>query len=122
MYGFYFSTLLKRLSEDLKIHFSKDRSGQQTQEKRLNISSHLRNANQAEWVKDLELLQLWHRSKLWFGFVPWPRIFHVPWVQPKKKEKKKKKKAGIKTIYFTSIRKAKIKDKTKQNKNTGMCW
>ena len=76
----------------------------------------------AEWVKDLELLQLWHRSKLWLGFDPWPRNFHVPWVQPKKKEKKKEKKVLIRTIYFTSIRKAKIKDKTKQNKNTGMCW
>ena len=39
----------------------------------------------AQWVKDLVLLQLWHRLKLWLGFYPWPGNFHMPWVQPKKK-------------------------------------
>ena len=39
----------------------------------------------AQWVKDLELLQLWHRLWLWLGFSPCPRNFHRPRVQPKKK-------------------------------------
>ena len=37
----------------------------------------------AQWVKALVLLQLWHRSLLWLGFDPWPRNFHMLWVQPK---------------------------------------
>ena len=46
----------------------------------------------AQWVKDLALLQLWHKLQLWFRFSPWPRNFHMPWVQPLKKKKKRKKK------------------------------
>ena len=36
-----------------------------------------------QWVKDPALLQLWHRLQMWLGFCPWPRNFHLPWVQPK---------------------------------------
>ena len=34
-----------------------------------------------KWVKDPELPQLWHRSQLRLRFDPWPRNFHVLWVQ-----------------------------------------
>ena len=35
------------------------------------------------WVRDLELLQLWHSLLLQFGFDPWPGIkcFHMLWGQ-----------------------------------------
>ena len=36
-------------------------------------------------VRDPTLLLLWLR------FNPWPRNFHIPWAQPKKKEKGRKK-------------------------------
>ena len=36
-------------------------------------------------VKDLVLLQLWHRLQLWRGFDPWPGNFHVPQVQSERK-------------------------------------
>lgn len=36
----------------------------------------------AHWVKDLALLQVWHRSQLWLGSAPG---------QPKKKKKNSKK-------------------------------
>jgi len=42
-----------------------------------------------QWVKDPAMLQLQHRSQLWFGFDPWPRNFHTLQVQPKKKDKDK---------------------------------
>ena len=29
-------------------------------------------------LKDLELLQLHHRSQLWLRFSPWPWNFHMP--------------------------------------------
>ena len=29
------------------------------------------------WIKDLELLQLWHRFQLQMGFNPWPRNLHM---------------------------------------------
>ena len=35
-------------------------------------------------VKDLALLQMWRRSKLWLGFDPWPGNFHTLQVWPKK--------------------------------------
>ena len=38
----------------------------------------------AQWVKDLALSLLWLWSLLWHEFDPWPRNFHIPWVQPKK--------------------------------------
>ena len=31
--------------------------------------------------------QLWCRSQVWLEFDPWPRNFHMQWVQPKKKKK-----------------------------------
>ena len=37
------------------------------------------------------LLQLWCRLQLWLRFDPWPRNFHMLWVQPKKRKRKKKK-------------------------------
>ena len=39
----------------------------------------------AHWVRDLALSQLWLQLQLWQGFDPWPRNFHMLWVQPKKK-------------------------------------
>ena len=36
-----------------------------------------------QWAKDLALLQLWCRSRLWRGFDPWPWNIQVPQVQPK---------------------------------------
>ena len=43
----------------------------------------------ARWVKDLMLLQLWHRSHLWFRFYHWPGNFHMPQMQPKNKIRSK---------------------------------
>ena len=34
-------------------------------------------------LKDLALLQLWHRFKLWLRFSPQPENFHMPQVWPK---------------------------------------
>ena len=36
----------------------------------------------AQWVKDLVLLQLWHRLQLWLRFNPWPGNFSMLWVKP----------------------------------------
>ena len=56
-----------------------------------------------QWLKDLALPRLWHRSELQLGFDPWPRNLHMPQVCPKKKKrgrrskrkrKKKRKKEG----------------------------
>ena len=41
----------------------------------------------AQWVKDPVLPQLWQRSQMQLRFDPWPRNFHIPQVQPKKKKK-----------------------------------
>ena len=38
----------------------------------------------AQRVKDLVLSLLWLRSLLGRGFDPWPRNFHMPWVQSNK--------------------------------------
>ena len=35
-------------------------------------------------VKHLVMSLLWLRLLLWYGFDPWPRDFHMLWVQPKK--------------------------------------
>lgn len=42
----------------------------------------------AQWVQDLapSLQQL--RPLLWYGVNPWPKKFHMPLVQPKKKREK----------------------------------
>ena len=42
----------------------------------------------AQWVKELALWLLWLGSLLRHAFDPWPRNFHMPWVQPKRKKKK----------------------------------
>lgn len=41
-----------------------------------------------QWVKDLALPQLCHRLQLWLRFDPWPRNFHMLWVQPFKEKRK----------------------------------
>ena len=48
-------------------------------------------------LKDPALPQLWLRlrSQLWLELNPWPRNFHMPWVQPKKKKKKKDRCKGV---------------------------
>ena len=40
-----------------------------------------------QWVKDLGLLWLWHRSKLSLGFSPWPENFICCWYGQKRKKK-----------------------------------
>ena len=40
----------------------------------------------AQYVKNTILLQLWHRLQRQLGVIPWPRNFHLLWVQPKKKK------------------------------------
>ena len=47
-----------------------------------------------QWVRDLELLQVWYRLQLCLRFAPWPRNFHMPWVQPKKKNKSRSSRRG----------------------------
>ena len=39
-----------------------------------------------QYVKDLVLLLLWHRSQLWLGFSPWPGNFHKLRVCPPPKK------------------------------------
>ena len=56
-----------------------------------------------QWIKDLALLQLWHRLQLWCGFDPWPWNFHMPQVQPKK-FKNKNKKISIFPLHDVSVR------------------
>ena len=34
-----------------------------------------------QWVKDPALPQQWHRLQMQLRFNPWPRKFHMPWVQ-----------------------------------------
>ena len=41
----------------------------------------------AQWVKDPVLVQLCHRSQLWFRLDPWPGNFHMPWVSLEKKNR-----------------------------------
>ena len=43
----------------------------------------------AQWVKDLALWQLWHRSQLWLSLIPGPGTPYAT-RQPEKKKKKKK--------------------------------
>ena len=45
----------------------------------------------AQQVKDLAVPQLWHRSQLRIRFDPWPRNFHMSWVQPKEREREKER-------------------------------
>ena len=46
----------------------------------------------AQGVKDLALLQPWHRSQLWLGFHPWPRNIYMLLVQQEKERKEERKK------------------------------
>ena len=41
----------------------------------------------AQYAKDLALLQLCCKSKLWLGFDPWPGNFHILWVRLKNAER-----------------------------------
>ena len=63
-----------------------------------------------QWVKDLALLQLWHRLRLWCGSDPWPGNFHMLQEWPKEKgggeyfynmafSKKKKKNSDTQERY-----------------------
>ena len=36
-------------------------------------------------LKDVVLLQMWHRMQLQLGFNPWPGNFHMLWVRTLKK-------------------------------------
>ena len=57
----------------------------------------LRTPSLVQWVKDLALPQLCHRSELLHGFDPWLGNFHKLQVQSKKKKTKMKtnKKQGL---------------------------
>ena len=43
----------------------------------------------AQQVKDLALSLQWLESLVWHGFDPWPRNFHMPRAQTKKKKERK---------------------------------
>ena len=59
-----------------------------------------------QWVKDLVLLKLWHRLKLWLRFNPWPRNFHMLYMQPGgKKKKSKQKKLSVQKNQNKTIKK-----------------
>ena len=45
----------------------------------------------AQWDKDPALSLLWFVSLLWCEFDPWPRNFHMPWGQPKRKKNERVK-------------------------------
>jgi len=40
----------------------------------------------AQWVKDMVLLQVWHRLQLWLGSDAWLGNFHMSLVWQKKKK------------------------------------
>ena len=48
----------------------------------VTTETQVQSSAQCSGLKDLALLQLWHRWQLWFTFSPWPRNFHRPRVQP----------------------------------------
>ena len=52
--------------------------------------------NKVQWVRDLTLPQLWHRSQLQLGFDPWPgwELPHAMGVAKKKKKKEEKQIKG----------------------------
>ena len=54
-------------------------------------------------VKDLVLLQLWHRSQLQFRFNPWPENYHMPrvWL---KKQKREREREPSKDAYLWPLR------------------
>lgn len=52
----------------------------------------------APWVKDLALLQMWHRLQLGPGFDPWPGNLHMSRMWSKRKKKEKSDSALLKTM------------------------
>ena len=40
------------------------------------------NPGLVQWVKNLVLPQLWHRSQLWLGFETWPGNLLMTWMLP----------------------------------------
>lgn len=44
----------------------------------------------AQWVKDMALPQLWHRSQLWIRFDPWLRNFQYATGAAKNEKNKQK--------------------------------
>lgn len=52
----------------------------------------------AQWLKDLELLQLWLRARLWLRSDPWPWELHMP--QGAQKTKKPKTKTKTKKYNY----------------------
>ena len=65
----------------------------------IKISGNIWSSLPVQQVKDPVLSLQWPGSMLWWGFEPWPRNFHMPQGQPKKKKNKKKKASNI-TISF----------------------
>ena len=67
----------------------------------------VRSLAQHSQLRDLALPQLQKRLQLWLRFSPWPKNFHMPWVQLFKKKKKFQNKMlenYSKTEYHLSIR------------------
>ena len=58
----------------------------------------------AQRIKELALLQLWHKSKLQLGFDPWSGNFHMLQIWPKNNppppKKKKPKRQKIRTRRY----------------------
>ena len=46
--------------------------------KNLTAEAQVRPLAQHRKLKDLVLPQLWYRSQLRLGYIPWPRNFHMP--------------------------------------------
>ena len=83
----------------------------------LNIANYYRKANQnyneqsslvVQQVKDPALPLLWLGLLLWCRFDPWPRNFHMPWVQLKQTNKQK----TAMRYHLTLVRMAIIKKST----------
>ena len=62
----------------------------------------------AKCIKDLALLQLWHRLPLQLGFNPWPRNFYMLQGQQKRKKKFFNKNLKIKGKMESGIPKANV--------------
>ena len=56
--------------------------GNLTSEAQVTAEVRVRSLAQCSGLKDLLLLQLWHRSELRLGFSPWPGNLHMPRLRP----------------------------------------
>ena len=68
-----------------------------------SLKSDNRNSLVAQQVRGQALSLLRLMSLLWFGIDPWPRNFHMPWGQPKKKQNKKKVTLKLVVVMVTKL-------------------